>query len=216
MYLSLPPSLPPPLPPAPSLPHSPPSLPRRCASLHYLSLAYCLHFTSKGLRSIQSGRGCRRLVYLDLSGCSQLTAEGMQHVGAGCPILNTLLLDDIPSITDAMMLVRGGARCLDVAYTWLLSQTCFHFCSACPPLPFLTFPPLFLSLPSLSPSSLSIPSFLFLPCLSLPLPLPQKLIKSCKTLRHLSLLGSSRLSDTCFKHTARENRKLRSIKIESE
>ena len=77
----------------------------RCTNLNHLSLAHCLHFTSKGLRSIPHGKGCRRLVYLDLSGCSKLTAEGLKYVGTGCPILNTVILDDIPSLSDAMIMV---------------------------------------------------------------------------------------------------------------
>ena len=88
-----------------SNPRAPPSPSRRCASLHYLSLSYCTHFTSKGLHSIVAGKGCRRLVHLDLSGCTQLTAEGMHFLGKGCPILNTLVLDDLPDISDSMILV---------------------------------------------------------------------------------------------------------------
>ena len=83
----------------------PPSPSRRCASLHYLSLSYCTHFTSKGLHSIVAGKGCRRLVHLDLSGCTQLTVDGMHFLGKGCPILNTLVLDDLPDISDSMILV---------------------------------------------------------------------------------------------------------------
>jgi len=83
----------------------PPSPSRRCASLHYLSLSGCTHFTTKGLHSIMAGKGCRRLVHLDLSGCTQLTAEGMHFLGKGCPILNTLVLDDLPDISDSMILV---------------------------------------------------------------------------------------------------------------
>ena len=52
-----------------------------------------------------AGKGCRRLVHLDLSGCIQLTAEGMHFLGKGCPILNTLVLDDLPDISDSMILV---------------------------------------------------------------------------------------------------------------
>ena len=52
-----------------------------------------------------AGKGCRRLVHLDLSGCTQLTAEGMHFLGKGCPILNTLVLDDLPDISDSMILV---------------------------------------------------------------------------------------------------------------
>lgn len=120
---------------------------RYCVSLHYLSLAYSPHFTSKGLKSITSGKGCRRLVYLDLSGCTTLSAEGMLFIGMGCPILNTLLLDDIPDCEDSMVL---------------------------------------------------------------------KLVAHCHTLRHISFMGGSKLTDRAFKYLAMENRKLRSIKLESE
>ncbi len=43
----------------------------------------------------------------------------------------------------------------------------------------------------------------------------QSLVSQCHTLRHISLMGSSRVSDRAFKHLATENRKLRSIKVES-
>ena len=119
---------------------------RYCVSLHYLSLAYSPHFTSKGLKSITSGKGCRRLVYLDLSGCTSVSAEGMLFIGKGCPILNTLLMDDIPECDDSMVL---------------------------------------------------------------------KLVAHCHTLRHISFMGTSKLTDRAFKYLAMENRKLRSIKIES-
>ncbi len=116
-------------------------------SLHYLSLAYSTQFTSKGLQSITMGKGCRRLVYLDLSGCTHLSADGMNYIGKGCPILNTLILDDIPECTDDMIL---------------------------------------------------------------------KLTAHCHTLRHISFMGGgSFLTDKAFKHLVSENRKLKTIKIES-
>ena len=121
--------------------------PRRyCGSLHYLSLAYSTQFTSKGLQSITTGKGCRRLVYLDLSGCTHLSAEGMHSIGKGCPILNTLILDDIPDFTDAMII---------------------------------------------------------------------KLVAHCHTLRHISFMGGGSLTDKAFKYLAMENKKLKTIKIES-
>lgn len=119
---------------------------RHFPSLHYLSLAYSLHFTTKGLHSITSGKGCRRLVYFDLSGCTQLLAEGLGFIGRGCQILSTLLLDDIPECNDSMIL---------------------------------------------------------------------KLVAHCRTLRHISFMGGSKLSDRAFKYLAMENRRLRTIKIES-
>ena len=67
-------------------------------------------------------------------------------IGKGCPILNTLLLDDIPECDDSMVL---------------------------------------------------------------------KLVAHCHTLRHISFMGTSKLTDRAFKYLAMENRKLRSIKIES-
>ena len=70
----------------------------------------------------------------------------MFFIGKGCPILNTLLLDDIPECDDSMVL---------------------------------------------------------------------KLVAHCHTLRHISFMGSSKLTDRAFKYLAMENRKLRSIKIES-
>ncbi|CAI8044229.1 Dynein regulatory complex subunit 6 [Geodia barretti] len=80
------------------------TLARRCGNLNHLSLAGCLYFTSRGLRYIQRGKGCRRLVYLDLSGCTKLTSEALQCIGVGCPILNTVLLDNIPSLSDSMIM----------------------------------------------------------------------------------------------------------------
>jgi F-box/leucine-rich repeat protein 13 len=96
----------------------------RCTNLNHLSLAYCLHFTSKGLRSIQHGKGCRRLVYLDLSGCSKLTAEGLQYVGTGCPILNTVILDDIPTITDTMI-TSLASSCHNLRHVSILGGSAF-------------------------------------------------------------------------------------------
>ena len=119
---------------------------RHFSSLHYLSLAHAPHFTHKSLFSITAGKGCRRLVYLDLSGCTQLCADSLALIGRGCPILATLLLDDIPECNDVMIL---------------------------------------------------------------------KLVNHCHSLRHISFLGGSALTDKAFKHLAIENRKLRTIKIES-
>lgn len=42
-----------------------------------------------------------------------------------------------------------------------------------------------------------------------------KLVAHCHTLRHISFMGTSKLTDRAFKYLAMENRKLRSIKIES-
>ena len=70
----------------------------------------------------------------------------MFSIGKGCPILNTLVMDDIPECEDGMVL---------------------------------------------------------------------KLVANCHTLRHISFMGSSKLTDRAFKYLAMENRKLRSIKIES-
>lgn len=86
-------------------------------------------------------------MHFDLSGCTQLSAEGLGYIGRGCPLLNTLLLDDIPVCDDAMLL---------------------------------------------------------------------KLVAHCRTLRHISFMGSSKISDKGFKHLAMENKRLRIIKIESE
>lgn len=119
---------------------------RHFSCLHYLSLAHAPHFTHKSLLSITAGKGCRRLVYLDLSGCTQLCADSLALIGRGCPILATLLLDDIPQCNDVMIL---------------------------------------------------------------------KLVNHCHSLRHISFMGGSTLSDKAFKHLAVENRKLRTIKIES-
>ena len=120
---------------------------RYCVSLHYLSLAYSTQFTSKGLQSITTGKGCRRVVHLNLSGCTHLSSEGMHFIGRGCPILNELILDDIPECTDSMII---------------------------------------------------------------------KLVAHCHTLRHISFMGGGSLvTDRAFKYLAMENRKLRTIKIES-
>ena len=108
---------------------------RHYANLHYLSVANCQHFTSKGLHSITSGKGCRRLLYLDLSGCTQLSAEGLGFIGKGCCILNTLLLDDIPELSDSMILklashcktlrhisIMGGSELSDKAFIFLAME----------------------------------------------------------------------------------------------
>lgn len=43
-----------------------------------------------------------------------------------------------------------------------------------------------------------------------------KLVAHCRTLKHISFLGGSKLTDKGFKYLAIENKKLRTIKIESE
>lgn len=86
-------------------------------------------------------------MYFDLSGCTQLSAEGLGYIGKGCPILHTLLLDNIPECNDSMILMLAG---------------------------------------------------------------------HCRSLRHISFLGGSKVGDRALKFLAKQNKKLRVVKIESE
>jgi F-box/leucine-rich repeat protein 13 len=42
---------------------------RNCKNLQYLSLAFCVRITDKGLSYVSAGAGLKNLVYIDLSGC---------------------------------------------------------------------------------------------------------------------------------------------------
>uniref|UniRef100_A0AAY4CA55 F-box domain-containing protein n=1 Tax=Denticeps clupeoides TaxID=299321 RepID=A0AAY4CA55_9TELE len=76
------------------------ALSRCCLNLQYVSLAYCRKFTDKGLQCLTIGMGCRRIVYLDLSGCTQITVMGFRHIGEGCRLLQHVVFNDMPTLSD--------------------------------------------------------------------------------------------------------------------
>lgn len=57
-----------------------------CATLEYLSLAYCESLTDAGAMSLGDGNGCNRLRWLDLSGCRDFSSEGLQGVVMNCGV----------------------------------------------------------------------------------------------------------------------------------
>jgi F-box/leucine-rich repeat protein 13 len=109
---------------------------RHCTNLRFLSLAYCTQFTSKGLHYVYVRKGCKKVNYIDLSGCEQLTPECMRFIGGAFPVLNTIVLDDIPLINDEMVIAfvsqcqtlrritfRGGSLITDKAVKLLALQS---------------------------------------------------------------------------------------------
>ncbi|XP_078488406.1 F-box and leucine-rich repeat protein 13-like [Ciona intestinalis] len=80
------------------------TLSRCCLNMQYLSLAYCSKYTDRGLHYLASGKGCRKLSYIDFSGCLQITAQGFRHVAHGCISLQSIVLNDMPSLTDSCII----------------------------------------------------------------------------------------------------------------
>eukprot|EP00118_Oscarella_pearsei_P012154 m.86967 g.86967 ORF g.86967 m.86967 type:complete len:805 (+) comp36521_c0_seq1:152-2566(+) len=76
------------------------TLTKGCPNLQYLSLAYCTTFTSQGLHYFTTSKGCRKLIYADVSGCEQITPEGMKCIARGCTSLQTIILNDLPGLSD--------------------------------------------------------------------------------------------------------------------
>ncbi|KAK2190189.1 hypothetical protein NP493_87g05013 [Ridgeia piscesae] len=69
-------------------------------NLQYLSLAYCQHFTDKGIGYLSQGKGANRLIYLDLSGCAQLTARAYTFLSHGCYRMQSIILNSIGNLDD--------------------------------------------------------------------------------------------------------------------
>ncbi|XP_051979119.1 dynein regulatory complex subunit 6 [Xyrauchen texanus] len=78
-------------------------LSRCCLTLRFLSIAYCMDFSDKGLQYLTTGKGCHRISHLDLSGCSQISVQGFAYVAEACSSLQKIVLDDLPTLTDACM-----------------------------------------------------------------------------------------------------------------
>uniref|UniRef100_A0A4W5KDK7 F-box and leucine-rich repeat protein 13 n=1 Tax=Hucho hucho TaxID=62062 RepID=A0A4W5KDK7_9TELE len=79
-------------------------LSRSCLNLQFLSLACCRRFTDKGLQYLASGKGCHKLIHLDLSGCTQISVEGFRYIAAGCPLLQQIVFNDMPTLSDSCVL----------------------------------------------------------------------------------------------------------------
>uniref|UniRef100_A0A3P8Z7J0 F-box/LRR-repeat protein 15-like leucin rich repeat domain-containing protein n=1 Tax=Esox lucius TaxID=8010 RepID=A0A3P8Z7J0_ESOLU len=77
-----------------------------CLNLQYLSLACCRRFTDKGLQYLATGKGCHKLIHLDLSGCTQISVDGFKYIAAGCPLLQQIVFNDMPTLSDRCVLVR--------------------------------------------------------------------------------------------------------------
>lgn len=75
-------------------------LSRNCSSLQYLNIAHCTNISNRGLQYLSSGKGSQKLVYIDLSACEQITKDGYQLLMKGCTRLNTIYLNELPSLTD--------------------------------------------------------------------------------------------------------------------
>ncbi|CAH1247001.1 FBXL13 [Branchiostoma lanceolatum] len=97
------------------------ALARSCLNMQYLSLAYCQKFTDKGLHYLTTGKGCRKLIHLDLSGCTQLTSVGFHHVSVGCPTVQSLVLNDLPMLSDDHILEMTD-RCQSIRALCLLGS----------------------------------------------------------------------------------------------
>uniref|UniRef100_A0A8C4QER3 F-box/LRR-repeat protein 15-like leucin rich repeat domain-containing protein n=1 Tax=Eptatretus burgeri TaxID=7764 RepID=A0A8C4QER3_EPTBU len=81
------------------------SLARHSSTLRWLSLAYCCSFTEKGLYYLEACHGCCRLSHLDLSGCVQISFNGYSSMASCCSELRTLILNDLPTLTDSCLSV---------------------------------------------------------------------------------------------------------------
>ncbi|ELT90873.1 hypothetical protein CAPTEDRAFT_165456 [Capitella teleta] len=79
------------------------SISKYCLNLQYLSLAFCLRYSDKGLQYLANGESAKRLNHLDISGCSQVTPNGLAKLSEGCSDVQTLLLNDIESFDDACL-----------------------------------------------------------------------------------------------------------------
>ncbi|XP_052285316.1 dynein regulatory complex subunit 6-like isoform X3 [Dreissena polymorpha] len=76
------------------------TLAKYCNNLQYLSLAHCKKFSDRGLLYLSSGKNSKKLDYLDISGCLQITPDGFKNLANGCTNLQTLLLNDFPTLSD--------------------------------------------------------------------------------------------------------------------
>lgn len=82
-----------------------------CSNLQFLSLAHCKKFTDRGLQYLASGKNSEKLDYLDLSGCLQITPGGFKNLASGCVNLQSLLLNDFPTLNDDC-LAPISTRCI--------------------------------------------------------------------------------------------------------
>lgn len=71
-----------------------------CSNLQYLSLAHCKKFSDRGLLYLASGKNSKKLDYLDVSGCLQITPDGFKNLSSGCTNIQTLILNDFPTLSD--------------------------------------------------------------------------------------------------------------------
>ncbi|XP_019896160.2 dynein regulatory complex subunit 6 [Esox lucius] len=94
-------------------------LSRSCLNLQYLSLACCRRFTDKGLQYLATGKGCHKLIHLDLSGCTQISVDGFKYIAAGCPLLQQIVFNDMPTLSDRCVLeLASKCHCLSAISLW--------------------------------------------------------------------------------------------------
>ncbi|XP_063407958.1 F-box and leucine-rich repeat protein 13-like isoform X2 [Mytilus trossulus] len=76
--------------------------------LQFLSLAYCKSFTDRGLMYLASAKCSKKLEYLDISGCLQITPDGFKGLANGCINLQTLIINDFPTLTDECVIALAN------------------------------------------------------------------------------------------------------------
>ncbi|XP_061187510.1 F-box and leucine-rich repeat protein 13-like isoform X3 [Saccostrea echinata] len=84
-----------------------------CHNVQYMSLAYCKKFSDRGLQYLSAGKCSKKLEYLDLSGCLQITPDGFKSLSHGCTMLQTLILNEFPTLNDDCM-IAIAAKCTKI------------------------------------------------------------------------------------------------------
>ncbi|XP_055882986.1 dynein regulatory complex subunit 6-like isoform X2 [Biomphalaria glabrata] len=86
---------------------------KNCHNLQYLSLAFCNKFTDRGLLYLSIGHCHDKLQHLDISGCLQVTPQGFQYLADGCPNLQSLILNEFPTLLDECVMIVTE-KCLKI------------------------------------------------------------------------------------------------------
>ncbi|XP_057295993.1 dynein regulatory complex subunit 6-like isoform X1 [Hydractinia symbiolongicarpus] len=110
-------------------------LSRDCNSLQYLNIAHCANISNRGLHYLASGKGSQKLIYLDMSGCDQITRDGFKMLSKGCVRLNSIYLNEMPSLNDdaveALMTECKNLRMLSMLHSPLLTDVGMRYvCSS--------------------------------------------------------------------------------------
>lgn len=106
-------------------------LSRNCSSIQYLNIAHCSNLTNHGLHYLASGKASQKLIYLDISGLDQISKEGYKYLSKGMTRLNTILLNELPSLTDECLenLIPGckNLRGISILHSPLLTDNAFKY-----------------------------------------------------------------------------------------